>query len=70
MSDLGPVLFYLGMAVTRDRATQIFCLGQQAYLENILQDHGMWDCKAVAVLIDGVLSASPQDYQATDNLRT
>lgn len=58
------------MAVTRDQVNQILCLEQQAYLEKILQDHGMWDCNAVAVLMDGVLSASPQDYQATDSFRT
>lgn len=63
MSDLGPVLFYLGMAVTRDRANKILYLGQQAYLEKTLQDHGMWECKAVAVSMDGVLTLSPKDYQ-------
>ena len=41
MSDLGPVLFYLGMAVMRDRVNKILRLGQQAYLKKILQDHGM-----------------------------
>lgn len=30
----------------------------------------MWDCKAVAVPIDSVLTASSQDYQATDSFRT
>lgn len=41
ISDLGPILFYLGMAVTRDRTNQILCLYQQIYLEKILQDYGM-----------------------------
>lgn len=36
MSDLGPVSFYLGMAITWDCANQILRLGQQAYLEKIL----------------------------------
>ena len=70
MSDLGLVSFYLGMAVIRDRANRILRLGQQAYLEKILQDHGMWDCKASAVPMDSVLTASSQDYQATDSFQT
>ena len=70
MSDLGPVSFYLGMAVTRDRGNKILRLGQQAYLEKILKDHGMWECKAVAVPMDGNLTSSLQNYQATDVFRT
>ena len=70
MSDLRPVSFYLGMAVTQDSANRILCLGQQAYLEKILQYHGMWDCKASAVPMDIILTASSQDYQATDIFRT
>ena len=70
MSDLGPVSFYLGMAVIRDRGNKILCLGQQAYLEKIFKDHGMWECKAVAVPMDRNLTLSLQDYQANDVFRT
>ena len=56
MSDLGPVSFYLGMAVTRDRANKILCLSQEAYLNKFLKDHRIWGYKAVAVPIDGSLT--------------
>ena len=43
MFNLGPINYYLGMTITRDRANRILRLGQQAYLEKVLRDHGMWD---------------------------
>ena len=43
MVNLGPINYYLGMTITRDRANRILRLGQQAYLEKVLRDHGMWD---------------------------
>lgn len=70
MSDLGPVSFYLGMAITRDRANKILRLSQETYLEKILKDYGMWECKAIVVPMDGSLTSSLQDYQATDVFRT
>ena len=36
MSDLGPVAYYLGMAVTRDRLNRTLCIGQQSYLEEAI----------------------------------
>ena len=67
MSDLRLVSFYFGMAITRNCANRILFLGQKAYLEKILQDHGMSDCKAVVVPMDGTITATAQDYQAMDN---
>lgn len=70
MSDLGPVSFYLGIAVTWDRANKILGLGQQVNLKKMNQDHWIWECKAVTVPMDGILTLSPEDYQATDIFRT
>lgn len=70
MSDLGLVSFFLEMTLTQDCANQILGLGQQVYIKKILQDHGMWDCKAVAVLMNGALFATLPDYQATGNFGT
>lgn len=70
MSDLELVPLYLGMAVIRRRANRIFCLGQKAYLEIFFQNHGIWDCKANSVPMDGTLIVRPQDYQATDSFQT
>lgn len=66
MSDLEPILFYFGMAITQDQANRIFCFGQQIYLEKIFQNHEMWDYKAVVVPIDRILTSLPKNYQATN----
>ena len=67
--DLGPINYYLGMTITRDRANRIPRLGQQAYLEKVLRDHGMWDTNPGATPIDGRLLAAPEGHQATDDSR-
>ena len=41
MTDLGPCAYYLGMIVTRDRANRMIRLGQAAYMERILREHGI-----------------------------
>ena len=70
MSDLGPVSFYLRMIVTQDCTNWILYFGQQSYLERTFQDHGIWDCKAVAVLIDRALTVTPIDCKATNGFWT
>ena len=69
MFNLEFVLFYLGMAFTRDRANKIFRFSQEAYLEKIVKDYRMWEYKAVEILIDENLTFLLQDYQATDLFR-
>ena len=51
MSDLGLCKYYLSMTVTRDCKNQILRLGQRAYLEKILFDHQMTDCKPAPIPI-------------------
>jgi hypothetical protein len=43
MIDLGPIAFYLGMTVTRDRKNRILRLGQKSYLEEGIKTMGLWD---------------------------
>lgn len=62
MSNLGPVSFYLGIAVTQDHVNKILSLGQKTYLEKILKDHRIWECKAITVPIDRILTLLLQDY--------
>ena len=69
MVDLGPINYYLGMTITQDLANRILRLGQQAYLEKVLRDHGMWDTNSVASPMDRRLEAAPEGHQATDNSR-
>ena len=70
MSDLGPVAFYLGMTVKRDRANRILRLGQTAYTEKVLRDFGMWESHPVGTPMDATkLHAADEDYIATDEFR-
>jgi hypothetical protein len=48
MTDLGSCSYYLGMQVTRDRLNRTIKLSQRGYLENVLEQFGMSDCKPVA----------------------
>jgi hypothetical protein len=41
MSDLGPVSYYLGIKVIRDRQLRKIRLGQQAYLEAGIRSYGL-----------------------------
>jgi hypothetical protein len=43
MTDLGPVAFYLGMSITRDRQNRTLRIGQQAYLSEAIRNAGVWD---------------------------
>jgi hypothetical protein len=44
MTDLGPVAFYLGIEVRRDRQNRRLRLSQRSYLEQGIKAHGLWDC--------------------------
>ncbi len=70
MPDLGRLQYYLGMTVTRDRKNRILRLSQRAYLEKILRDHKMTDCKAAPTPIKTHhLEESPPDYYPTTEFR-
>lgn len=69
MVDLGPISYYLGISITRDRPNRILRLSQQTYLEKVLRDHGMWESKPVATPMEGRLEAGPEGFQATDDSR-
>ena len=70
MVELGPCTYYLGMTVTRNRPQKTLQLGQQAYLERVLKQHGMWECKPVAVPMDTRLTTAETGYQSTEVFRT
>lgn len=46
VKDGGPVVFFLGMQVIRDRKRRTLWLGQTQYAKDILQRFGMSECKA------------------------
>lgn len=71
MTDLGECTYYLGMTVTRDRQHRIIRLGQRAYLEKVLRDHEMWNCKFVATPMDSHtrLTKAADNYKAPNDFR-
>ncbi|MBW0527945.1 hypothetical protein O181_067660 [Austropuccinia psidii MF-1] len=45
MKDLGELKYVLGMKVTRNRSMRTISLSQELYVDNLLKDFGMQDCK-------------------------
>ena len=72
MTDLGPCHYYLGMTVTRDRSKRQVRLSQRAYIERILKDFGMQDCKPMATPMEtkAKLEPAPDDYTPSTIDRT
>ena len=52
MTDIGPLAYYLGMGVERDRQQRTLYLSQKAYLEKVIRDQGMWECNSMATPMD------------------
>ena len=64
MKDLGPLSYFLGVAVTRDRNGIFMC--QKAYAEEILDRAGMSNCKPCPTPVDtkgkmSITSGAPYD---------
>ena len=43
MTDLGPISYYLGMTVTRNRKLKTITIQQRSYLKRVLQTFHYWD---------------------------
>jgi hypothetical protein len=69
MEDLGEAAFILGIDIKRSRADRSISIGQAAYINTLLQRHGLADCKPVSTPMDkdsvSQLTRSPADYQAS-----
>ena len=72
MADLGPCQHYLGMKVTRDRANRKLFLSQEAYLEKVLKDFDMSDCKPKDVPMPTSMKLRPveEGYVADAELKS
>jgi hypothetical protein len=46
IKDLGDAQWVLNIKITRDRAERTICLSQQAYIDRMIADHQMQDCKS------------------------
>lgn len=49
LSDLGPARHFLGMHITRDHEKCLLTISQKSYLEKILENAGMSQCKPVGM---------------------
>ncbi len=47
MSDLDSCTYYLDMMIFRNRRFRLLILNQSFYVEQMLRDHEMWDCKSL-----------------------
>ena len=71
MTDLGPIAFYLGMTVTRDRKNRILRLGQRSYLEEGIKTVGLWDSPPQKTPMNtGRLEPAGEDYCAEPEFKT
>lgn len=71
MANLGPYIYYLGMVICRNRPNRKLSLSQTAYIERVLKDHHMFDCKPMdtPMATDSSLQKAEDRYQAPQKLR-
>lgn len=48
MEDLGDCTYFLGMRLVRDRTKKTIYLHQDKYLESMLLEYGMEDCRTIS----------------------
>ena len=71
MSDLGPIAYYLGMTVKRDRAAGIIRLGQEAYVTRFLNHFNCWNLNPASTPLETSRKLVPAEegYVAPRKLR-
>lgn len=52
MKDLGPVSWYLGMRITRDRKSRTIFVDQTTYINRLISGLGMESCKATKIRME------------------
>ncbi len=71
MSDLGSCIYYLDMMIFRNRSLKQLILNQSVYVEQMLRDHEMWDCKSLVIFMNVScrLIKVSDEYTADKSLR-
>ncbi len=71
MSDLDSCIYYLDMMIFRNRNLRQLILNQSVYVEQMLRDHEMWDCKSLIIFMNVScrLIKTFDEYTADKNLR-
>ena len=62
MTDMGPVSTYLNMDISRDLYAKTLIISQNKYVQKILKDYRLKECKTANILLDvgiTLLSADP-----------
>jgi hypothetical protein len=76
MEDLGVANFILGVKIIRDRTARTISISQSAYINSLLDRHGMMTCKPISTPMEHSstvhrLIKAPDEYQATiEQIRT
>jgi hypothetical protein len=52
MSDLDSCIYYFDIIIFRNRRLRLLNLNQSVYVEQMLRDHEMWDCKSLIIFIN------------------
>ncbi len=52
MSDLSSCIYYLDMMIFKNRRFKRLFLNQNVYVEQMLRDHEMWNCKSLIIFIN------------------
>jgi hypothetical protein len=72
MSDLKSCIYYLDMMIVRNRRLRLLILNQSVYVEQILRNHEMWDCKSFVTFMNVScrLIKISDEYTVDKSLRT
>jgi hypothetical protein len=52
MNNLNSCIYYLDMMIFRNRFFRLLILNQSVYVERMLRDHEMWDCKSLIIFMN------------------
>ena len=70
ISDLGPINWLLGVSITRDTTNRTISLGQQAYIEQILNRFGLEDARKAVTPMEVGIDLSPDSPHVSPTLLT
>jgi hypothetical protein len=52
MNDLSSCIYYFDMMIFKNRRLKLLILNQSAYVEQMLRDYEMWDCKSLIIFMN------------------
>lgn len=71
MINIGSCTYYLGIPIWHERPMRTLYLSQHEYIERILREFGMWECKPVATPMDSSRFEAPEEgYHCSEACRS